>query len=156
MIVASMSLQDRLSHTGPKEFNLGEAQGRWTRGRGRSVVLAEVVQCGRNDDRSSKLRHVPKWTEFKRSSSPTRYWHLKRRICSYVSWKNVLVFPVPSERVWGGGRGCLSSYWSLISSSVDLSLPPHSVLRISLLFYEPLDLGPQSLQILLQKETGRV
>lgn len=30
-----------------------------------------------------------------------------------------------------------------------VSLPPYSILRISLLFYEPLDLGPQRLEILL-------
>lgn len=156
MIVASMSLQDRLSHTGPKEFNLGEAQGRWTRGRGRSVVLAEVVQCGRNDDRSSKPQTCPQMDRIQEVLQPDALLALTTSYLLLRVLEERLSFSRPFRKGVGGGRGCLSSYWSLISSSVDLSLPPHSVLRISLLFYEPLDLGPQSLQILLQKETGRV
>lgn len=43
-----------------------------------------------------------------------------------------------------------------LSCDTTLSLSPHSIPRISLLLYEPLDLGPQRLQILLFKKEGRL
>lgn len=138
----------KLGATGPERFNLGKAQGRRMSARGRFVVPqeeTEVVRCGWNNDSSSKFKKSSKTQPEVLLALTTFNLLLHMLVCVCVYLKFCCPFKNGGLEI---PRVVVGPLFPLSCDKVE-SLPPYSVLGISLLFYEPLDLGPQRLKILL-------
>lgn len=104
------------------------------------VSQAEVLQCGWNSDGSSKFRcNLQMDSQFNKSETL-----LALTTVEYF----LQIFGVCDRTKQSWGEDPLNSSWSFCEVAV--SLPSCSVVWNSLLFYEPLDLCSQCLQILLQ------
>lgn len=117
----------------------------------------EVGCCGWNDNGSSKSRHVLQTDQQFRRSSPNE----PELLLALNNIQFTSLFTTYTLREWRRAFCCsfknekfdippafLSPSFPLFCDGIGLLLPC-SVLRISLLFYELLDLSPQRLQILL-------